>query len=311
MTDVTKTLETLLAWSELHPDSGVRLSDGRVANGKDIQAAVFSLQGKIANQTRWLVESRQREDEAVDALKDMTESRDEWETIANEYKALRTPTPPRRLREYVSKVKQDHAIDTRTYRVRDGVVEVATERCGMNSWVPAVTVYCEDIEGVADLLANPEEPVETVYDVIQRFAREHGVTTITGMAMYEHRFREAVANENAQPQAFADAACTLVGCEVVPKGSKSLADAVKSATDTITQLRAKLDAAEQDAARLDWLEDNLAYLMLSARVGVRGTMESLHSRGKGWRSGELRFALDTARTAATAHSHTTDEDHPV
>jgi hypothetical protein len=68
-------------------------------------------------------------------------------------------------------------------------------------------------------------------------------------------------------------------------------------------LKAERDAAVLDAARLDWLEDNLAYLMLGARMGVRGKMGPLHSRGKGWNNGELRLAIDKAmnRTAvATA-----------
>lgn len=73
---------------------------------------------------------------------------------------------------------------------------------------------------------------------------------------------------------------------------------ILAAFDAMT---AELDAAVQDAARLDWLEDNLAYLMLGTRISVRGKMEPLHSRGKGWNNGELRLAIDKAmnRTALT------------
>jgi alkanesulfonate monooxygenase SsuD/methylene tetrahydromethanopterin reductase-like flavin-dependent oxidoreductase (luciferase family) len=45
-------------------------------------------------------------------------------------------------------------------------------------------------------------------------------------------------------QAIIDAVCTLVGCDVVPSGSRSLADAANGAADAIGKLRARVRALE-------------------------------------------------------------------
>jgi hypothetical protein len=155
----TDTLATLLEWSERYPSSGVSLPGWRVAQGRDIKAAVYSLQDKIANQTRWLVESKQREVEALDALKEMTESRDEWEQIANEYKAkLPRPTPrPTRLREV--------HINGWLYRCRDGVLEFYN-----SGWKSVPMVSPSDVLPLAALMQSPEEPApDAVVEAIREW----------------------------------------------------------------------------------------------------------------------------------------------
>lgn len=53
-----------------------------------------------------------------------------------------------------------------------------------------------------------------------------------------------------------------------------------------------------DTDRLDWLADNLAYIMLGADYTKgRTTMEILPNNGRGWKDGELRAAIDKARGA--------------
>lgn len=51
-----------------------------------------------------------------------------------------------------------------------------------------------------------------------------------------------------------------------------------------------------DTDRLDWLADNLAYIMLGADYTKgRTMMEVLPNNGRGWKDGELRAAIDKAR----------------
>lgn len=59
------------------------------------------------------------------------------------------------------------------------------------------------------------------------------------------------------------------------------------------RLNELLTAARKDAERLDWLEDTLCYAM----VCLNGrSMESLPNTGHGWHNGQLRAAIDAART---------------
>lgn len=49
-----------------------------------------------------------------------------------------------------------------------------------------------------------------------------------------------------------------------------------------------------DTERLDWLADNLAYIMLGANYDEgRVAMECLPNNGRGWKDGELRAAIDS------------------
>lgn len=58
----------------------------------------------------------------------------------------------------------------------------------------------------------------------------------------------------------------------------------------------ELAAARKDSERLDWLEDTLCYAM----VCLNGrSMESLPNTGHGWHNGQLRAAIDAARTERT------------
>lgn len=67
---------------------------------------------------------------------------------ALEARTSSAPTQPRRLREWTAGAS--------TYRVNDGVVEGRTES---GAWIPLDMVHTVHIAGVADLIANPEEPV--------------------------------------------------------------------------------------------------------------------------------------------------------
>lgn len=95
--------------------------------------------------------------------------------------------------------------------------------------------------------------------------------------------------------------------------TKRLAD--EATVRELQTLRAKLAEAEKDAARLDWLE---AMRTFEVSAMLRGDLSLAHwlltvygedddfiGKGK-----TFREAIDTARTAATAHPHTT-EDHTV
>lgn len=64
-----------------------------------------------------------------------------------------------------------------------------------------------------------------------------------------------------------------------------------SAAD-LRALCAAVEALAADAERLDWLGNNLAYVMLA----VGGVMQQLENRGIGWQENELRGALDAARS---------------
>lgn len=53
----------------------------------------------------------------------------------------------------------------------------------------------------------------------------------------------------------------------------------------------------EDTRRLDWLSENLSYIVL-ARHDVHA-MEMLKNNGRGWTNGELRAAIDRAMNPAT------------
>lgn len=55
----------------------------------------------------------------------------------------------------------------------------------------------------------------------------------------------------------------------------------------------QLAAAKGDVERLDWLEKNLAYVMMVNPQN--NVMYSLLNKGNGWDTGELRAAIDAAR----------------
>ncbi len=58
-------------------------------------------------------------------------------------------------------------------------------------------------------------------------------------------------------------------------------------------LERRLEATEQDTARLDWLSNNLAYAqMVNPQTNV---MYSLPNKGTGWKEQKLREAIDAAR----------------
>jgi hypothetical protein len=91
----------------------------------------------------------------------------------------------RRLREYVGAVEWDNADEQRIYRVNNGVVEVRKK--GVSKWSQAAMIYAEDIAGVADLLANPDEPqpVETLEGVLD------AVVALANEGNWEKRSRDA------------------------------------------------------------------------------------------------------------------------
>ena len=71
--------------------------------------------------------------------------------------ALKSPTMPRRLREYTCPATE------RMYRVVDGVVQC---RDADDVWRRALGVHPSACAGVADLLANPWEKIETLEEVV-------------------------------------------------------------------------------------------------------------------------------------------------
>lgn len=87
----------------------------------------------------------------------------------------------------------------------------------------------------------------------------------------------------------------------------SLFDRISQLTDENALLRSQLhDAQEQakrdtetigrlakDKERMDWLSDNVAYVMLARQD--RYSMEPLKNNGRGWQNGELREAIDNTR----------------
>ena len=69
----------------------------------------------------------------------------------------RTPTPPRRLREYVNSREI-------AYRWRDGVLE---QRNDDGVWQTSFTVDTSDVSALAELRTNPEEPLPTLEGIIE------------------------------------------------------------------------------------------------------------------------------------------------
>lgn len=122
----------------------------------------------------------------ADALQDQLIQRNNelLEARANTF-----PAPPRRLREYVSRIEGV----TRRYRVLNGVLKVSGDG---GAWVEATTVYVADAAGVSDLLANPEEPVETLEDVVRQWDYEpRGVTREDELADLCTRLRAWLAQQ--------------------------------------------------------------------------------------------------------------------
>jgi len=118
----------------------------------------------------------------------------EMASVVAERDALKAQQPKveRKLREYVSNRGE---VGRWVYRVRDGVVET---RCGDANWRAGVLVWVEDILGVADLLANPYEPVETVDEVLKEFlvwGYKQGMTDANTRAPWCTRIRAAFAAE--------------------------------------------------------------------------------------------------------------------
>lgn len=53
-----------------------------------------------------------------------------------------------------------------------------------------------------------------------------------------------------------------------------------------------IDELRKDKARLDWLSENLSYVMLARKD--RFAMSQLENKGDGWNGDRLRNAIDSA-----------------
>jgi hypothetical protein len=147
----------------------------------------------LATELRALLAERDR---LAGEVADLKHSRNEWRDIANEYNAkldkLTTPTPPRRLREYVSETTGAR------YCVDGGIVQFWDG--GDRQWREPHAVNVKDVAAIADLIANPDEPqpVETLEDVVLDWWRNwDGTDTRNAPAALCTRLRSWLAT---QPQ---------------------------------------------------------------------------------------------------------------
>ena len=143
-------------------------------------------------------------DKLATELRALLAERDALRTENATLQAARTPTPPRRLREVT--------LGALTYRCLDGIVQFRSPNTG--EWTMSHSVGTEHVRALADLIANPEEPVPDPTTAIRDIVNKHFTVrdcgkraTACAEEIRAHLATQQGDNENSYPSP-EDMACT-------------------------------------------------------------------------------------------------------